>query len=108
MKRILVTVFIAAIIVSGCGNPTVPSETPSATRVGTKPPNPTKAVEAVSRIPIKAEALKGIEINVWYPWFGAQANLFEAMVNDFNQQNQWGIAVASAYTDKSLPGRRFD
>ncbi len=44
-------------------------------------------------IGIPEEALKGLTIQVWMPWFGEDANLFESQVSDFNKSNQWGITV---------------
>lgn len=42
---------------------------------------------------ILKEDLKGLSVQVWYPWFGVEASLFESMVQAFNQTNEWGISV---------------
>ncbi len=45
---------------------------------------------------IPKEALKGITIQVWHPWYDVEANLFESQVKEFNQTNEWGITVQSS------------
>ena len=37
--------------------------------------------------------MRGTQINVWYPWFGTEASLFESQVAKFNSENEWGIVV---------------
>jgi multiple sugar transport system substrate-binding protein len=44
---------------------------------------------------VEKEALRGVQVKVWHPWFGAQANLFELQVAQFNQENEWGIVVSA-------------
>jgi multiple sugar transport system substrate-binding protein len=44
---------------------------------------------------IPQEALKGITIQVWHPWYDVEDNLFESQVKEFNQTNEWGITVQS-------------
>jgi multiple sugar transport system substrate-binding protein len=46
-----------------------------------------------SGVGIPEEALRGVSITVWMPWFGTDSSLFESQVNDFNASNQWGITV---------------
>lgn len=41
------------------------------------------------------EALRGLEITVWTPWYGVEQSLFETFVNEFNSTNVWGIKVAA-------------
>lgn len=50
-------------------------------------------VPAVSSLNVDKEALRGAEVQVWHPWFGAQASLFESQVAKFNTENEWGIIV---------------
>ena len=50
-----------------------------------------------SPITVAAEDLNGIEIEVWHSWFGAPAALFDLQVNEFNEENPWGITVTAAY-----------
>ena len=58
-------------------------------------PQPTITPQAASKLGVAEEALKGITIQVWHPWFGVEANLFQSQVDEFNQTNQWGITVQS-------------
>ncbi len=58
-------------------------------------PQPTITPQALSKIGVTEESLKGITIQVWHPWYGVEANLFESEVDEFNQTNQWGIVIQS-------------
>lgn len=49
--------------------------------------------QAVSRLNVEKEALRGAQVTVWHPWFGAEASLFESQVAQFNTVNEWGIVV---------------
>ena len=53
----------------------------------------TPAVPAASSLNVEREALRGAQVNVWYPWFGPEASLFESQVAKFNTENEWGILV---------------
>src|SRR5262245_39469736 len=50
-------------------------------------------VPAVSSLNVDQEALRGAQVNVWHPWFGTEASLFESQVAKFNRENEWGITV---------------
>ncbi|MDO8753516.1 MAG: extracellular solute-binding protein, partial [Anaerolineales bacterium] len=63
--------------------------TPSAGKTPTIEP----VVGTVSRLEVQEEALKGLEITVWTPWYGIESDLFNSFVKDFNEQNEWGIQV---------------
>ncbi len=74
--------------VSGTG--TSPSGvTPQAGLSGTKTPVP-----VAGTLDVQKEALRGVQVKVWYPWFGAQASLFESQIAKFNTENEWGIVVS--------------
>jgi ABC-type glycerol-3-phosphate transport system substrate-binding protein len=82
-------------LTSACG-PSLPTD--SGTR--TPRPNPTgnasaknTPVPSASSLQVEKEALRGAHVNVWHPWFGAEASLFEAQVGKFNTENEWGILV---------------
>jgi len=76
--------------------------TPSITSVtGTPRPGATENVSvkatpirAVSSLGVNKEALRGAQVKVWHPWFGAEASLFESQVAEFNKLNEWGIVVS--------------
>lgn len=74
--------------------PTGAAET-SATGVGESTPTEESAVEAVTRIEVREEALKGLQITVWTPWYGVEQGLFETFVREFNAENEWGITVSA-------------
>jgi ABC-type glycerol-3-phosphate transport system substrate-binding protein len=78
---------------------TVPS-TDSKTR--TPRPNATEGaseanipIPAASQLNVEKEALRGVQLKAWHPWFGAQASLFESQVAQFNTENEWGIIVSA-------------
>ena len=50
---------------------------------------------AVSSLDVEKEALRGVKVNVWHPWFGAEASLFDSQVAKFNKENEWGIMVSA-------------
>jgi len=50
---------------------------------------------AVSSLNVEKEALRGVRVKVWHPWFGAPASLFESQVAQFNKENEWGIVVSA-------------
>ena len=87
---ILLSIFLVA-----CGPLTAITEknTPSpATEAASVPNTPTRAV---SKLNVEQEALRGVRVQVWHPWFGAQASLFESQVAQFNKENEWGIVVSA-------------
>jgi multiple sugar transport system substrate-binding protein len=96
LSRKLWLIIVASIVaVSACTSPV--SIDP-----GTRTPRPnatenTSAEEtplaAVSSLKVDREALRGVQVNVWHPWFGSEASLFESQVAKFNTGNEWGIVV---------------
>ncbi len=78
--------------------------TPSAQSTGT--PSVTSTPDTGSPLGVKEEALKGLTIQVWDPWFGVESSLFESQVNEFNQTNQWGITVQ--VTSQITYGQLYD
>lgn len=96
MKKIIAIIFIAAILLVSCGTPATPQETQSAPQVKEKTPRPVKTAETASRLGVEIEALHEIEIEVWHPWYGVEESLFHTLVEDFNNTNEWGIAVRAS------------
>ncbi|MBI3153616.1 MAG: extracellular solute-binding protein [Chloroflexi bacterium] len=94
MKKIFSLFFIASIVLTACSeaNITATAETSATQSIG-KTPTAETALETASRIEVNEEALKGVEIEVWVPWYGIESDLFNTFVNDFNSQNEWGIKV---------------
>jgi multiple sugar transport system substrate-binding protein len=91
-RRVLSILFLFAL--AACQPASIHlTETPPAQ--ATIAPQPTITPDAASNLGVKEEALKGITIQVWHPWFGVEANLFQSQVDEFNQTNPWGIVVRS-------------
>jgi len=93
-RKFFSCLFVFILLLSAC--------TPSTSVTGTPRPDETEAASvkntptpAVSRLDVEKEALRGVQVKVWHPWFGAQANLFELQVAQFNKENEWGIVVSA-------------
>ena len=90
----LIPFLLLTLIVSACQPPSsldVPTPTPKP--LATKLPAPTKTPAVESRLGVDEEALRGLTVDVWHPWYGAPASLFESQVDEFNSTNPWGILV---------------
>jgi multiple sugar transport system substrate-binding protein len=97
MKKLIPVFLIAVIVVSACttaGDAPVSTRTPSAAQGGGSTPAVVPTVERQSRLNVNEEALNGVEVTVWIPWYGIESNLFDGFVNKFNDENQWGIRVS--------------
>ena len=100
LRKLCSIFFLLTLLLSAC-TPT-DSATDSNTRTprpnGTPPANASEAdtpIPAASSLNVDEEALRGVRVEVWHPWFGAQANLFESQVAKFNTENEWGIIVSA-------------
>jgi sn-glycerol 3-phosphate transport system substrate-binding protein len=85
------------VLFSACAPPTPLSRveitlSPTATEALSVTQTP---VATVSRLGVEKEALRGAQVTIWHPWFGAEASLFELQVAQFNTSNEWGIVVRS-------------
>ncbi len=91
---VIVLTFVL-LLLSACQTTGTPAPTPTRTRRPTATPSPTSTppVTPTSALGISPDALRGVTIVVWHPWFGAEASLFETQVADFNADNPWGITV---------------
>lgn len=97
----LIFAFAISSCQAGSGNLTA---TPSTQ--GTQTPSATPAPNAGDQVEVPKEALKGLTIQVWNPWFGVESSLFESQVKEFNQTNEWGITVQS--TSQMTYGQLYD
>jgi ABC-type glycerol-3-phosphate transport system substrate-binding protein len=95
MKKIFSLLFIISILLSACGATGAATGEPSAAtmQAATKKPQLVPTVEAATRLGVSKEALNGVEISVWHPWYGVESSLFDTFVEEFNQENEWGIKV---------------
>ncbi len=95
-RKSFISFLLIGIFVSACTSTTTDSITP------TSRPSATQNVEdaktptpAASQLGVEKEALRGKQVNVWHPWFGAEASLFESQIQKFNSTNEWGIIVSA-------------
>ncbi len=95
MKKITSVLFITSMLLTACGVTSTPAVDESATAQSTRTPRPESTPGAQSRLGVNEEALDGLEITVWYPWYEVEASLFETLVKDFNAKNEWGIKVSA-------------
>ncbi|MEP7134170.1 MAG: extracellular solute-binding protein [Chloroflexota bacterium] len=95
LQKSFTTLFVFSLLLGACG-PLTPvslsTPTPNATEEVSVKNTPTPAV---SQLNVKKEALRGVQVKVWHPWFGAEASLFESQVAQFNKENEWGIVVSA-------------
>ena len=94
-----VAVFAILIALSACSpeiSPVSSTHTPrpNATPLANTPETNT-LVPPVSSLDVEKEALRGAQVTVWHPWFGAEASLFESQAAQFNSENEWGIIVSA-------------
>jgi len=89
-------------IISSCTPRTVDSNTrtprPNATPSADSSAKETPTF-AASRLGVEKEALRGVQVKVWHPWFGAQASLFESQAAQFNTENEFGIIISAEGKD---------
>ena len=98
MKKIIPFFIIASILLSACGSgETTPAagvvESTAAAQETESAQTAEPTPEAATRLEVNEEALNGLEITVWTPWYGVEQSLFETFVREFNESNEWGIQV---------------
>lgn len=91
--RWLTLFLLLSVILSACQPASVEAPTSTPQVAVTQTPALTNTPEVVSRLGVPEEALNGLTVDVWYPWYGTPANLFESQVEKFNSTNLWGIRV---------------
>ena len=100
MNRRWLSLFLFLLfIISACqppSSPDVPTPTPESQPSVTETPAPTNTPVVESRLGVEEEALHGLVVDVWHPWYGAPANLFQSQVDEFNRVNPWGIQMRVA------------
>ena len=104
-KKSTVFLFLLALsishVLSACSPQTAaeqPADTPDAV-IADNPATETPFVPTPSPVSTEAVDLSavslpaGIQLEFWHPWSGELANLMEDLVEQFNNENQWGITV---------------
>ena len=96
IRKSFVIIFVIILVLSAC----TPSDAVEVTR--TPRPSVTEDVSAkntatpvTSKLNVDVEALRGAQVTIWHPWFGAEASLFESQVAQFNTENEWGIIIGA-------------
>ena len=96
-RSFLVALIVLGLLAAAC-QPTVVDGSQTATP-GTSTPTPrptstsTPNFTPTPNISVDAAALKGVHVRFWYPWTGTLDQTISNLVNQFNQQNQWGVFV---------------
>jgi len=97
--RWLIPLLLATLIFSACQpnpSPGVDASTSTPELAKTEVPTATNTPATESRLGVEPEALNGLTVDVWHPFYGASSNLFESQVEEFNRTNPWGILVQPA------------
>ena len=96
-RKLLAVLFLIPLFPSACAPSTNtitrtprPNATPSANAS-----EKNTATPAASKLNVDVDALRGVQVTVWHPWFGAQESLFVSQVAQFNTENEWGIVVGA-------------
>ncbi len=84
--------------VAACAPLHLPEKTslpfPDATTQAVVPPkSATPRITPTSGLKVDQEDLRGVEIQLWQPWFGDQESTLMAFIDEFNHLNEWGITV---------------
>lgn len=92
--RWLSSLLLFTLTFSACQPPSTPDVPTSTPEIATTDvPAATETPAAESRLGVETEALDGLTIDVWHPWYGVPASLFDSQVAEFNSVNPWGIQV---------------
>ncbi len=92
LRKLFILILLTSILPACAAPPNSITQTPrpNSTENASETNTPTPAA---SQLNVEAEALRGKPVEVWHPWFGAEASLFESQVAQFNTENEWGIIV---------------
>ena len=93
--KIKIPILVTLLLLVACTPYTATLEAGPTKQAATKTPKATATSGNGSQLGVREEALKGLTVNVWHPWFGVESSLFESLVQDFNKENKWGITVVS-------------
>jgi ABC-type glycerol-3-phosphate transport system substrate-binding protein len=56
----------------------------------------TPNVKTPSALGVTPAELRGVQVELWYPWVGENEATLQAIVDEFNQTNQWEITVETS------------
>jgi ABC-type glycerol-3-phosphate transport system substrate-binding protein len=69
---------------------------PGATKTPRRSPTPSPTAVPTSELGVDVEDLDGVEIQFWHPFSAEAEKALEALVIEFNADNEWGITIQSA------------
>jgi ABC-type glycerol-3-phosphate transport system substrate-binding protein len=97
LRKLYIVLLLFAFAFSSCskvvsGDSSTRTPRPDATDNVSEEKTPAPALSSLN---VEKEALRGVQVEVWHPWFGSEASLFESQVTKFNTQNEWGIVVSA-------------
>jgi len=103
--KFLLAIVVLYCLITACNNeqiatPTTALLTPSPTvRIITPIPSPTPTVspEPTSSIDIDPAELDGLTLEFWHAWADEPGTTMQALVDEFNASNEFGILVHPAY-----------
>ncbi len=80
----------------GTAVPTQSASAPNLTKPAPSAASPTAATPVpVKTLEIKADSLRGQIIRFWHPWYGETGQVIDALTQEFNLNNPYGILVTS-------------
>ena len=96
-RKLIIIFLLLVFILSACAASTdtiTRTPRPNATPLANASEKNT-ATPAASKLNVEVEALRGVQVTIWHPWFGAQESLFASQLAQFNTENEWGIVVSA-------------
>ena len=92
LRKLFVLTVLTSTLSACAASPNSITQTPrpNATENASETNTPTPAA---SQLNVGEETLRGKQVQVWHPWFGAESSLFESQVTQFNTENEWGITI---------------
>lgn len=103
----LVAILLVALL-SSCEQAPTPTPKPEKATPTPRPSRPTQAgitprplgiftptTAPTSSLKVDSNDLQGLEILFWHPWSGETGRIVEALVDEFNSSNIWGIEVVA-------------
>lgn len=95
IHRRLAAFLLLTIVFSACQPGGSQISTPGNEGAATKSLATAESAEIDSELGVREDQLNGVTLEVWHPWYGASASLFDSRVEEFNRTNGWGVLVKS-------------
>jgi len=78
-------------------NITPVESTSTSTPLPAVPPTPNE--QTPSALGVTSSELRGLTVTIWHPWTGTEGLALQALLDEFNRTNRWGITVNSSAFD---------